>query len=106
MAGLTQNDNVIERENDIEREKIKPPPLYKVMLLNDDYTPMEFVVAVLQLVFTMNREKATQVMLQVHREGAGVCGVFTLEIAETKVKQVLKFASEHQHPLQCVVDRA
>jgi ATP-dependent Clp protease adaptor protein ClpS len=101
MAVREQNDNVV----DLEREKLGPPPLYKVMLLNDDYTPMDFVVAVLQTVFTMTREQATQVMLHVHRDGAGVCGVYTHEVAETKVKQVLKLATEHQHPLQCVMDR-
>jgi ATP-dependent Clp protease adaptor protein ClpS len=102
MSVRENSENVI----DIEREKLKPPPLYRVMVLNDDYTPMDFVVAVLQLVFSMTREQATQVMLRVHREGSGVCGVYTFEIAEAKVKQVLKFASEHQHPLQCVLDRA
>ncbi len=84
----------------------KPPPMYQVLLLNDDYTPMDFVVAVLQQVFGMSREKATQVMLQVHRTGIGSCGVFTREIADTKVAQVLELARAHQHPLQCTMEPA
>ncbi len=106
MAGNTEQHGGTDNVVDIEREKLKPPPMYKVLLLNDDYTPMDFVVAVLQVVFVMPREQATQVMLRVHRDGHCVCGVYTREIAETKVKQVLKFAQEHQHPLQCVLDRA
>ena len=86
------------------KSKVKPPPMYKVMLLNDDYTPMEFVVLVLQKFFSMTREKATQVMLKVHREGIGVCGVFPRDIASTKVEQVAAFARKHQHPLQCVME--
>ena len=82
-----------------EKAKVKPPPLYKVMLLNDDYTPMDFVVVVLQTVFAMSREKATQVMLQVHREGMGVCGTYTREVATAKVEQVVNIARKHQHPL-------
>lgn len=91
---------------DIEREATKPPPMYRVILLNDDYTPMDFVVAVLQHVFGMGREQATQVMLQVHRTGMGSCGVFTREIADTKVAQVLELAQAHQHPLQCTMEPA
>jgi ATP-dependent Clp protease adaptor protein ClpS len=87
-----------------ERTRTKPPPMYRVLLLNDDYTPMDFVVGVLQTVFTMTREQATQVMLQVHRTGIGTCGVFTKEIADTKVHQVLEIAQEHQHPLQCTME--
>ncbi|MGL4231373.1 MAG: ATP-dependent Clp protease adapter ClpS [Casimicrobium sp.] len=87
-----------------ERVDTKPPPMYRVLLLNDDYTPMDFVVGVLQLVFTMTREQATQVMLQVHRTGMGTCGVFTKEIADTKVAQVVELAQEHQHPLQCTME--
>ncbi len=87
-----------------ERVSTKPPPMYRVLLLNDDYTPMDFVVGVLQLVFTMTREQATQVMLQVHRTGMGTCGVFTKEIADTKVAQVVELAQEHQHPLQCTME--
>ncbi|MCC6197054.1 MAG: ATP-dependent Clp protease adapter ClpS [Burkholderiales bacterium] len=87
-----------------EKAKVKPPPLYKVMLLNDDYTPMDFVVVVLQTVFAMSREKATQVMLQVHREGMGVCGTYTREVASAKVEQVIGIARKHQHPLQCTME--
>ena len=87
-----------------ERAKVKPPPLFKVMLLNDDYTPMDFVVVVLQTVFAMRREKATQVMLQVHREGMGVCGTYTREVAQAKVDQVISIAKKHQHPLQCTME--
>jgi ATP-dependent Clp protease adaptor protein ClpS len=96
------HDSVIE----IERQATKPPPMYRVLLLNDDYTPMDFVVAVLQHVFGMSREQATQVMLQVHRTGMGSCGVFTREIADTKVAQVLELAQAHQHPLQCTMEPA
>lgn len=78
--------------------------MYKVMLLNDDFTPMEFVVMVLQRFFAKNREQATQIMLKVHREGSGLCGIYPKDIAATKVEQVLAFAREHQHPLQCVME--
>jgi ATP-dependent Clp protease adaptor protein ClpS len=87
-----------------ERQRIKPPPLYKVMLLNDDYTPMDFVIVVLQKFFRMNREQATVVMLKVHRQGRGVCGVFPRDLAATKVEQVGAFARHHQHPLACVME--
>jgi ATP-dependent Clp protease adaptor protein ClpS len=83
---------------------VKPPPMYQVLLLNDDYTPMEFVVAVLQKFFVMNREKATAVMLKVHRDGRGVCGVFPRDVAATKVQLVSEYAREHQHPLQCIME--
>jgi ATP-dependent Clp protease adaptor protein ClpS len=86
------------------KAEVKPPPMFKVMLLNDDYTPMEFVVLVLQKFFTLSRESATQVMLKVHREGRGICGVYPKDIAKTKVEQVLAFAQKHQHPLQCVME--
>ncbi|MFA7593826.1 MAG: ATP-dependent Clp protease adapter ClpS [Thiohalobacteraceae bacterium] len=88
------------------KPKLKPPPLYKVVLLNDDYTPMEFVVEVLETFFGMSREKATQIMLHVHTRGKGVCGVFTREIAETKVAQVSEYARHHQHPLLCTMEEA
>ena len=78
--------------------------MFKVVLLNDDYTPMDFVVAVLQTIFFMNREQATQIMLKVHREGMGVCGVYPKDVAATKVEQVVSFAKQHQHPLQCVME--
>jgi ATP-dependent Clp protease adaptor protein ClpS len=87
-----------------KKTRLKPPPLFKVILLNDDYTPMEFVVIVLQSFFSMTREQATQVMLKVHREGMGVCGVFARDIATTKVEQVSSYARKHQHPLQCVME--
>jgi ATP-dependent Clp protease adaptor protein ClpS len=88
------------------RPKLKRPPLFKVLLLNDDYTPMEFVVHVLEHFFGMNREKATQVMLHVHTRGMGVCGVFTKDVAETKVAQVNDHARENQHPLLCTLEEA
>jgi ATP-dependent Clp protease adaptor protein ClpS len=84
--------------------RLKPPPMFKVVLLNDDFTPMDFVVIVLQQFFSKTREQATQIMLQVHNEGAGVCGVFSRDIAQTKVEQVGAFARQHQHPLQCVME--
>ena len=95
-----KDDAVLEAK----KAKLKPPPMYKVMLLNDDYTPMEFVVLVLQKFFAMTRERATQVMLKVHREGIGVCGVFSRDMASTKVQQVASYARKHQHPLQCVME--
>jgi ATP-dependent Clp protease adaptor protein ClpS len=88
------------------RPKLRRPPLFKVLLLNDDYTPMEFVVLVLETFFAMNREKATQIMLHVHTRGVGVCGVYTRDIAETKVIQVNDFARGHQHPLMCTMEEA
>ena len=88
------------------RPKTKKPSNYKVLMLNDDYTPMEFVVLVLQRFFTMGIEDATRVMLQVHQQGVAVCGVFTYEVAETKVTQVIDFARENQHPLQCTLEKA
>jgi ATP-dependent Clp protease adaptor protein ClpS len=88
------------------RPKTKQPPLYHVILLNDDYTPMEFVVDVLEKFFAMNRPNATRIMLEVHTKGKGVCGVFTYEIAETKVAQVTTYARDHQHPLMCTLEEA
>lgn len=88
------------------RPKTKQPSNYKVLLMNDDYTPMEFVVLVLQRFFSMGIEDATRVMLQVHQKGVGVCGVFTFEVAETKVAQVIDFARENQHPLQATLEKA
>ena len=86
------------------RAGTRRPPLYRVLLLNDDFTPMEFVVVVLQKYFSMGRERATQIMLQVHREGMGICGVFTKDVASTKVEQVVSYARQHQHPLACVME--
>jgi ATP-dependent Clp protease adaptor protein ClpS len=88
------------------KPKLKRPPLYKVIILNDDYTPMEFVVQVLETFFAMNREKATRVMLHVHTRGMGVCGVFTKDIAETKVSQVNDFSRSNQHPLLCTMEES
>ncbi len=88
------------------KPKVKKPPLYKVLLHNDDYTPMEFVVSLLMKFFQMPREKAEQIMLHVHTRGVGVCGVFPREIAETKVRLVMDYAMENQHPLQCTMDVA
>ena len=87
-----------------KKAKLKHPPLFKVILLNDDYTPMEFVVVVLQKFFSMTREKATQVMLKVHREGMGICGTYPKDLATTKVEQVVGYARRNQHPLQCVME--
>lgn len=88
------------------RVRAKKPSLYKVIMLNDDYTPMEFVIMVLERFFNKNQEQATQIMLHVHQKGVGVCGVFTYEVAETKVTQVMDMAKEHQHPLQCTLEKA
>jgi ATP-dependent Clp protease adaptor protein ClpS len=87
------------------KTRTKRPNLYRVLLLNDDYTPMEFVVHVLERFFNKNREDATQIMLHVHQNGVGECGIFTYEVAETKVTQVMDFARKHQHPLQCVMEK-
>ena len=100
MANKQQDGVVLEPV----KTRLKPPPLYKVLLMNDDYTPMDFVVVVLQTVFAMSREKATQVMLQVHREGMGVCGTYVREVAAAKVEQVIDIAKRHQHPLQCTME--
>lgn len=86
--------------------EVQRPPLYQVVLLNDDFTPMDFVVVVLETFFNMDRERATQVMLHVHTRGKGVCGVFTREVAETKVTQVNEFSRSHQHPLLCTLEKA
>jgi len=88
------------------RPQLKEPSMYKVFLLNDDYTPMEFVVTLLEKLFGMDREKATRIMLQVHSHGKGICGVYTYEIAETKVAQVNEYSQHHQHPLKCSMEEA
>jgi ATP-dependent Clp protease adaptor protein ClpS len=88
------------------RPELKEPPLYRVVLINDDYTPMEFVVDILQTIFGMERTRATQVMLEVHTKGKGVCGVYNFEIAETKVAQVMGIAKQHQHPLLCTMEES
>ena len=100
MVIKKQDESVLESEV----TRLKPPPLYKVMLLNDDFTPMDFVVTVIQKFFGMDREHATRIMLKVHREGVGVCGTFPRDIAATKVEQVIAYARQHQHPLACVME--
>ena len=104
------SDESEQRDGDVAVEQAKPklkrPPLYKVLLLNDDYTPMEFVVHVLEQFFGMDRERATQVMLHVHTRGMGVCGVYSRDIAETKVAQVNDHSRANQHPLLCTLEEA
>ena len=87
------------------KPKTKKPSMYRVLMLNDDYTPMEFVVHVLQRFFSKSTEEATQIMLHVHQKGIGVCGIYTYDVAETKVDQVVNFARKHQHPLQCTMEK-
>jgi ATP-dependent Clp protease adaptor protein ClpS len=98
-----QNRGVVLEE---AKPEVELPPMYRVVLLNDDFTPMEFVVEVLQLFFGMDHDRATQVMLHVHTRGKGVCGVFTFEIAETKVVQVNEYSRQSEHPLKCTLERA
>ena len=100
-AGDDRGTSVLTRT----KPKVKKPSLYRVLLLNDDYTPMEFVVHVLERFFQKNRDQAAQIMLHVHNHGVGECGVYTYEVAETKVTQVLDFARQNQHPLQCVMEK-
>ena len=100
MVIKKQDESVLESEV----TRLKPPPLYKVMLLNDDFTPMDFVVTVIQKFFGLDREQATRIMLKVHREGVGVCGVFPRDVAATKVEQVIAYARQNQHPLACVME--
>jgi ATP-dependent Clp protease adaptor protein ClpS len=96
-----QSDGLVVQE---AKPQLKKPQLYKVILLNDDYTPMEFVVRVLEQFFHKNREEATRIMLHVHQKGMAVCGVYTREVAETKVRQVMMFSAENRHPLQCTME--
>lgn len=114
LAGTVYMADKDRREGDGEgktglitrtRPKTKRPSLYKVLLLNDDYTPMEFVILVLERYFNKGREEATRIMLHVHHKGVGICGVYTYEVAETKVTQVMDFARQHQHPLQCTMEK-
>lgn len=98
-----RNDDLAVQES---RPKLKRPPLYKVVLLNDDYTPMEFVVHILERFFGKTREHATRIMLEVHMHGKGICGQFTYEVAETKVTQVNAYSRENQHPLLCTLEQA
>lgn len=100
MATKHQGSNVLAPE----RAKTKPPQLYKVILFNDDYTTMEFVIGVLQRFFAMNFEQAQRVMLKVHNEGSAVCGIYTRDVAETKITQVTEFAKQHEHPLRCTME--
>jgi len=100
MASRQREGTVLEAK----KSKVKAPPMVKVLLLNDDYTPMDFVVIVLQKFFALSREKATQIMLKVHRDGIGVCGIYPRDVAATKVEQVKSYAKQHQHPLQCVME--
>jgi len=88
------------------KPRLKRPPLYKVILINDDYTPMDFVVHIIEIFFSQDRETATRIMLEVHTRGKGVCGIYTHEIAETKVSQVNSYARENQHPLLCTMEKA
>jgi len=97
------DDNLALQE---ARPKVKRPPMYKVLLLNDDYTPMDFVIHILENIFAMQHERAMQIMLHVHTRGIGVCGVFTRDIAETKVALVNQFARKNQHPLLCTMEKA
>lgn len=103
MAQSNPDNNVLTKPSAV---KPKLPEMFKVLLLNDDYTPMEFVVETIQRFFNKTREQATQIMLKVHTEGVGVCGVYPQDIAETKKNQVLIHARESQHPLQCVIEPA
>jgi ATP-dependent Clp protease adaptor protein ClpS len=114
-TGLLESANMSSREQTSQDEglalqealpKLKRPPLYKVIILNDDYTPMEFVVQVLETFFNMDREKATRVMLHVHTRGVGVCGVYTKDIAETKVSIVNEYSRSNQHPLLCTMEES
>jgi ATP-dependent Clp protease adaptor protein ClpS len=100
MANKQESGSVLAPE----RAKTKPPRMYKVILFNDDYTTMDFVIEVLQRYFAMNRERAMQIMLKVHNEGSAVCGIYSLDIAETKVSQVTEFAKQHGHPLRCTME--
>ena len=106
----THDDNEMIDSYDLAVEEAKPkvkrPPLFRVVLINDDYTPMEFVVDILESIFGMERTRATQVMLEVHTKGKGVCGVYDYGIAETKVAQVMSVAKQHQHPLLCTMEES
>ena len=103
-AGPDQHVDDTGTVTEAARPKLKKPPLYRVVLLNDDYTPMEFVVQILEQVFSHDRALATRIMLEVHTKGKGVCGVYTFDVAETKVAQVTKAAEQHQHPLLCTME--
>lgn len=100
MTTKFKEDGLLEAQ----RTKPQPPKMYKVMLLNDDFTPMDFVITVLQRFFSLDTEQATRIMLKVHNEGRGVCGIFSRDVAATKVEQVSAFARQHQHPLACIME--
>ncbi len=107
---MSEKDNGSDEYSDTSviaknRPKVKRPPLYKVLLLNDDFTPMEFVVHVLEKFFSINHESAVQIMLAVHKEGVAVVGIYSHEIAETKVTQVMDYSRKNQHPLQCTMEK-
>lgn len=102
MVTQQENETLLEREETV----LKPPPMYKVILLNDDFTPMDFVIFILQEYFHKDTQTATRIMLKVHHEGKGVCGVFSRDIASTKVKQVIRHARQEGHPLQCTMEEA
>ena len=109
---MSDNNDMGDNDNQEEsglvlktRPKTQKPAMYKVLLLNDDYTPMEFVVHVLESIFQKNRQEATDIMLHVHRRGVGVCGIYTFEVAETKVSQVMDFARANEQPLQCIMEK-
>lgn len=106
MAEHTRRDHDDGLAVQEAKPELKQPPLYRVVLLNDDYTPMEFVVEVLERFFSMDRSRATQIMLHVHTRGKGECGVYSRDIAETKVEQVNRYSRQHQHPLLCVMEQA
>jgi ATP-dependent Clp protease adaptor protein ClpS len=106
MSSIRQTQGNDEGLAELTRQRVEPPPMYKVILHNDDYTPMDFVIDVLTRFFNLQYEKASEIMLKVHYEGKAVCGVFTAEIAETKVQQVSSYAKEHEHPLLCTMERA
>ena len=102
---MAQINNTEDVQISPDKQKTKLPSIYKVIILNDDYTPMEFVVYTIQNVFKKSHDEATRIMLKIHTEGQGICGMFPLEIAETKMKQVLNLAKEHQHTLQCIIEK-
>lgn len=108
IRNTKKNNAPADSDTALKPEVAKPklPPLFKVLLLNDDYTPMEFVVETIERFFNKSREQAAQIMLKVHTEGMAVCGVYPQDIAETKMNQVLNFAKENQHPLQCITEPA
>lgn len=106
MSGNKEFNEQFDNIGELTRQRAEPPPRYKVILHNDDYTPMDFVIDVLSRFFNMQYEQATEIMLKVHYEGRAVCGTFTAEIAETKVQQVSQYAKDHQHPLLCTMERA